>query len=197
MTAPTLTELGIHSILLFSYNWWQVLCSSLLVCICWQCDQNTFMVQNKTMNKLFIAFVIILMPFLSNAQFGNLLKKAKNKVEQRVENKIDKGMDKKLDEVEGKETTSSNNGSTPSSTAVEQPKEEKQSIKSFTKFDFVPGERIIYAEDFSQDAIGELPLNWNSTGKGEVVTLDKETGKWLKLFQNTTYLSGSNKTFDK
>ena len=149
------------------------------------------------MNKLFIAFVIILTPFLSNAQFGNLIKKAKNKVEQRVENKIDKGMDKKLDEVEGKETASGNNGTTPSSTAVEQPKEEKQSIKSFTKFDFVPGERIIYAEDFSQDAIGELPLNWNSTGKGEVVTLDKETGKWLKLFQNTTYLSGSNKTFDK
>jgi OOP family OmpA-OmpF porin len=149
------------------------------------------------MNKLFIAIAIILMPFLSNAQFGNLLKKAKNKVEQRVENKIDKEMEKKLDEVEGKETPSANNNSgntsTPSNEA-NQPKEEKQSIKSFSKFDFVPGEKILYAEDFSQDAVGELPLTWNASGKGEVMTIDGKQGKWLRAFENTTYLTGNKKS---
>ncbi|HVF96389.1 MAG TPA: OmpA family protein [Flavisolibacter sp.] len=70
-------------------------------------------------------------------------------------------------------------------------------LKSFSKFDFVPGEKVIYAEDFAGDAVGELPLNWNTTGKGEVVTLSKFPGKWLRLFQNTTYLTGSKASFDK
>src|SRR5215203_1494066 len=146
------------------------------------------------MNKLFIAIAIILTPFLSNAQFGNLLKKAKNSVEQRVENKADKELQKKLDEVEGKETPSANN-STSTTTPTDPPKEEKQTIKSFSKFDFVPGERIIYAEDFAQDAIGELPLTWNASGKGEVMTIDGKQGKWLRAFENTTYLTGNKKTF--
>ena len=77
------------------------------------------------------------------------------------------------------------------------PATQTETVKSFSKFDFVPGEKIIYTEDFAQDAIGELPLNWNSTGKGEVVSLEKQQGKWLKMFQNTTYLSGNNKVFDK
>ena len=77
------------------------------------------------------------------------------------------------------------------------PATQTETVKSFSKFDFVPGEKIIYTEDFAQDAIGELPLNWNSTGKGEVVSLEKHQGKWLKMFQNTTYLSGNNKVFDK
>ncbi len=147
------------------------------------------------MNKLFISIAIILIPFLSNAQFGNLLKKAKGKVEQRVENKIDREMEKKLDEVEGKETPSANNNSSSTSTPADQPKEEKKAIKSFSKFDFVPGERILYAEDFSQDAAGELPTNWNASGKGEVQTIDGKTGKWLRAFENTTYLTGNKKTF--
>lgn len=150
------------------------------------------------MYKKIIVLLIIAAPAISQAQLGGLLKKAKNKVEQRIENKVDNEMDKKLDQVEGKQTASANNSTTSTSAATpDQPKAEKEGIKSFSKFDFVPGEKIIYAEDFAQDAIGELPLNWNSTGKGEVVTLDKQPGKWLKLFQNTTYLSGSNKAFDK
>lgn len=43
-------------------------------------------------------------PFISNAQFGDLLNKAKNKVKQRVDNKVDKTMDNTLDKAEGKNT---------------------------------------------------------------------------------------------
>ncbi|HVF81976.1 MAG TPA: hypothetical protein VM884_08580, partial [Flavisolibacter sp.] len=147
------------------------------------------------MYKKIIWLLLIAAPFTSNAQFGNMLKKAKDKVTQRAENKVDKEMDKTLDELEGKKQPAPSGNSTAT---VEAPVvDTKSPIKSFSKFDFVPGEKILYTEDFAQDAIGELPLNWNSTGKGEVVTLDKQPGKWLKLFQNTTYLSGSNKAFDK
>lgn len=150
------------------------------------------------MHKKVFGLLIILLPAISQAQLGGLLKKAKNKVEQRIENKVDNEMDKKLDQAEGKQTTSSNSSSTAApSSSTEAVKDDKSMVKSYSRFDFVPGEKVLYAEDFAQDAIGELPLNWNSTGKGEVVTLSNQSGKWLKMFQNTTYLAGSNKQFDK
>lgn len=35
-------------------------------------------------------------------------------------------------------------------------------LKSYGKFDFVPGEKVMAAEDFMQDAIGDFPDKWNS-----------------------------------
>lgn len=145
------------------------------------------------MKKLIAAILILSLPYLSNAQFNNLLKKAKDKVTQRIDGKVDKEMDKKLDEVEGKKSNGpSDNATTATETA---PVENKPAVKSFSKFDFVPGEKILYAEDFSQDAAGELPLNWNASGKGEVQTLEGRSGKWLRAFENTTYLTGNKKSF--
>lgn len=147
------------------------------------------------MHKKLIGLLIILSPAVSQAQLGGLLKKAKNKVEQRIENKVDREMDKGLDQVEGKQTTSSNGVTTASSTPTEPIKDEKPTLKSYSKFDFIPGEKIIYAEDFAQDAIGELPLTWNASGKGEVQTIDGKQGKWLRGFENTFYLTGNKKGF--
>ena len=42
-------------------------------------------------------------------------------------------------------------------------------FKSYSKFDFVPGEQVIFFEDFLQDAIGDFPVNWNTNGTGEVI----------------------------
>jgi hypothetical protein len=122
------------------------------------------------------------------------MNKAKNKINQRIDNKTDREMDKALDAIEGKETTQSSGGAS-SSTTDETTETKSQSVKGYSKFDFVPGERIIYAEDFAQDAIGELPLTWNSSGKGEVMTINNQSGKWLRIFENNTYLSGNNKKF--
>jgi len=147
------------------------------------------------MYKKLIALFIISLPVASQAQLGGLLKKAKNKVEQRIENKVDKEMEKGLDQVEGKQTASNNGVMTTSSTSSEPVKEEKPTLKSYSKFDFIPGEKIIYAEDFAQDAIGELPLTWNASGKGEVQTIEGKQGKWLRGFENTFYLTGNKKGF--
>ena len=54
-------------------------------------------------------------------------------------------------------------------------------FQSFSKFDFVPGEKIIAMEDFTQDAIGDFPAKWNTNASGEIVTLAGQTGRWLKL----------------
>ena len=61
-------------------------------------------------------------------------------------------------------------------------------LKSYSKFDFVPGEKVMVAEDFMQDAIGDFPDKWNSTGSGEIVSLAGKTGHWLMVNKQGEYL---------
>ena len=61
-------------------------------------------------------------------------------------------------------------------------------LTAYSKFDFVPGEKVIAIDDFMQDAVGDLPANWNSTGSGEVVTLEGQPGRWLMLKTKGEYL---------
>ncbi len=50
-------------------------------------------------------------------------------------------------------------------------------IQSNTKYDFVPGDKVLFFEDFSQDEIGDFPALWTTSGSGEIRTLDIFTGK--------------------
>ncbi len=139
------------------------------------------------MKKLILLTALLITSSLCvQAQF---LKNIGKKIEQGAKKKIDKNVDEGIDK-ENKANSGSENQN-----AATGNEERPSSIKSSSKFDFVPGEKILYSEDFEQDAVGELPLNWNASGKGEVVTLDKFEGKWLRLYPNTTYLSGNKKTF--
>jgi OmpA-OmpF porin, OOP family len=56
-----------------------------------------------------------------------------------------------------------------------------------TKYDFVPGERIIAYEDFSNTEIGDFPTRWNTNASAEVVTLNNKPGKWLKITKEGTF----------
>jgi outer membrane protein OmpA-like peptidoglycan-associated protein len=55
------------------------------------------------------------------------------------------------------------------------------SFQAYSKFDFVPGERVIAADDFTQDAVGDFPARWNTNATGEIVMLAGQQGRWLKL----------------
>ena len=162
------------------------------------------------MKKIFFAAILMTLPFAMQAQFGkSILNKAKDKLQQRADTKVDQAMDKTLDDAEnsvkkGKGTANAGTASATPATdndnsAVannDAPKEIKPTgIKAYSKFDFVPGDKVLYAEDFSQDAIGELPLTWNSSGKGEVMTIDGKQGKWVRGYQNNTLLSGNKSKF--
>lgn len=56
-----------------------------------------------------------------------------------------------------------------------------QKLESFTQYDFVPGDRVLYFEDFSQDQVGDFPALWTSNGSGEVKTVNIASGKWLHM----------------
>ena len=56
--------------------------------------------------------------------------------------------------------------------------------KIYSKFDFVPGEKVIFYDDFSQENLGDFPVLWNTTGSGEVVNYGKYPGKWFHITNN-------------
>ncbi len=64
---------------------------------------------------------------------------------------------------------------------------ESSEFKSYSKFDFVAGEQVIYFEDFSQDAIGDFPDKWNTNSSGEIVAISNTEGKWLKTARDGKY----------
>ncbi|MEP6610840.1 MAG: OmpA family protein [Mucilaginibacter sp.] len=59
--------------------------------------------------------------------------------------------------------------------------------------DFVPGQSIIFQDDFSQDALADFPAKWNSNGSGKVTTLTGLNGRWLELKTNTAVTPEINK----
>jgi OOP family OmpA-OmpF porin len=147
------------------------------------------------MKKILFSLVILLP--LSGFSQSELLNRFKQKVKDRVEQRADEGMDKVLDKAE--------EGVKNEGTASKQKETEKKSEKvpatemkptavpasfeSYSRYDFIPGDNIVYAEDFSQDVIGEFPLKWSTNSRGETVTIGAMENKWLRLFQNSLFLS--------
>ncbi|MES2777554.1 MAG: OmpA family protein [Bacteroidota bacterium] len=144
-------------------------------------------------NKLVIA-ILALAPIFTNAQLSGLLKKIKNKVDQRADKKVNEAIDNTLDQVEGKKKDQAP-GPQPAVTAQAPVSVTDEPVKSFAKYDFIPGEKILYSEDFAGESIGELPTGWNTSGSGEVVTLEKSPGKWLRVHHPFTYLTANTKEF--
>jgi outer membrane protein OmpA-like peptidoglycan-associated protein len=57
-----------------------------------------------------------------------------------------------------------------------------QDVPTITsKYDFVPGEKVIFFDDFASEAVGDFPVAWNTTGSGEVVTTTLAEGRWFKI----------------
>jgi outer membrane protein OmpA-like peptidoglycan-associated protein len=65
--------------------------------------------------------------------------------------------------------------------AMEPKQPAEPSLETYSKFDFVPGEKVVFYEDFSQDAIGDFPANWNTNGSAEIVTSNLYPGNWMQV----------------
>jgi len=131
---------------------------------------------------------------ISFAQLGDVIKrKAGEGVRQGAaagtERTIDKGIDKIFSKKD-KKKKDGNNNSDPSSgnNTTQQPnsnpasaKAQTPSIKAYTRYDFIPGEKILGYDEFSQDAVGDFPDKWTTNASGEVMTVDQYPGKWLNV----------------
>lgn len=59
--------------------------------------------------------------------------------------------------------------------------QEKPTMQTYSKYDFVPGEKVIFFDDFMETAVGDFPPNWNTNASGEVVTTNLYPGNWFKM----------------
>jgi len=154
-------------------------------------------------------FLIIALFLFTNSfeQITNPKKELGSQTEQRANNKITEGIDEGLNKVEDgiKNLFKKNKTNDESSKNMEEDETEQeqnspvgaderqlekpipQKIESYTQYDFVPGDEILYYEDFSQDAIGDFPALWTTNGSGEVKTLNIAPGKWLHMNAEGAY----------
>lgn len=122
--------------------------------------------------------------------------KLKNETNSRANKNVDQGIDKAFDSVENgvkglfkkkkpEEQSKQQQTENQEQNQQTQPEDNKQQstpgLQSYSKFDFIPGEKVIFYEDFSQDAIGDFPALWNTNGSGEVVTTNLFPGNWLQF----------------
>lgn len=61
--------------------------------------------------------------------------------------------------------------------------------KITSKYDFIPGEQIIFFDDFNEAAIGDFPYGWNTNASGEIVTTNIQPGKWLRFSTATAQVA--------
>jgi len=150
---------------------------------------------------LMFAFSLTVSAGSSFAQILNPIKIAKEKVVNRTNSKIDRTLDQSLDTVEkgvdgvfkkDKNANPSDNqqnvpvivsekAQNEENIQAEDVKPVQPSLQTYSKFDFIPGEKVIFYEDFSQDAVGDFPALWNTNGSGEVVTSNLFPGNWLQV----------------
>lgn len=141
------------------------------------------------MKRLLLFAVAYVLASSAQAQvLKNAVNRAKQRLEQKTNQKIDQAVDEAVDvKKKTPETAGNSDVRTVSNTETTTPKAQPKTLKAYSRFDFVPGDKILYTEDFAQDVVGEFPAKWNTNGSGNVVTLDGLPGKWLELIQGTNY----------
>lgn len=153
------------------------------------------------MNKKIYFLLLVIIPAITQAQFGKLLNKVKDKANskatQRLDAKIDKAIDHGLDKAEGKGGTNAAESNSENNSSQEAKEVTLSGVNAFSRYDFIPGKEIVYYDNFEQEALAELPTGWNTNGSGEVVTLDKFPGKWLRLHKGFVYLTANEKDFSE
>ncbi len=148
--------------------------------------------------RTFIFMLFCLFSFTIQAQI-DIKGKIRDKALDRLDQKTDEGIDKALDKTEEgvtdavketnnenkkEETTEEDSNQNEEGEATQEGKEsskkqEEPKLQSYTKYDFVPGDKVLLFEDFSQDAIGDFPALWTTNGSGEIRTLNNYPGNWL------------------
>ena len=135
------------------------------------------------MKKSRILYLLLFLFVVVNANGQGWLKKLGNKVVDKVEKKAEKRTDQVIDNElnKGQKPANKNDNKNKGTENVSSESSEKGKLESYSHYDFVPGDRIIYFEDFSQDAIGDFPALWTTDVSGEINTLNVGPGHWLNL----------------
>jgi len=155
----------------------------------------------------FIAFTLAIVSSV-NAQVINPKETAKRKVEDRTNRKTDETIDKGLDKLEkgigsifkkkdkkkdDKKTSDNQSGNDNGNDTNPSSQTNSGYAKSNSKFDFEPGNKVLYFDNFERLNIGDFPAEFNTNASGEVVNVSGKSGKWLSMTKNGAFIPESIK----
>jgi len=110
----------------------------------------------------------------ASAQFGNLKKKAEDKVKKEAEKKVEPA--KPTETPAPAETPK---GETPQSSDASAPATAEPGKGAWLNYDFVPGDRVIFFDDFATEQVGNFPRRLEfEEGNMEVAEWNKV--RWLR-----------------
>jgi outer membrane protein OmpA-like peptidoglycan-associated protein len=151
--------------------------------------------------KRFCFIIIVFFAFYipTYAQFGDILNKVKDKAQEKVEKKIDDTMDKSDNNNNDNKNSDNKNETVNNGNNV-------PSTKTYQNYDFVPGDKIIFEDNFADDESGEFPSHWNlAAGQAQVSNFQGENifalteGNYASVFplmKSDTYLASDTFTVE-
>jgi len=139
------------------------------------------------MKRLLFVFVLSLLLCSIQNTDAQIFDKIKKETEKVIKKETQKPPEVKKEEPKTEEAKTSDE--TKNSEATNKTDEEKTSQKpqedpefsSSTQYDFVPGDKVIFFDDFSQDAVGDFPALWTTNSAGEINTVSIAPGNWFNL----------------
>jgi OOP family OmpA-OmpF porin len=161
-------------------------------------------------SKIILAAVFMFFG-VTNLQ-AQFLKKLKNRIEQKVENVVvEKTSDKAAEETSNtldtifdgnkgeKERKPKNKSSEQNDDQGNNNNENNEYSETedestqigfgvYSNFTFIPGNKLLFYDDFTADALGDFPAHWETGGSGEVVTTSDSKSKWLSLVRRSGYM---------
>jgi outer membrane protein OmpA-like peptidoglycan-associated protein len=143
------------------------------------------MIVHRCLSALLSLFLTLAV--LAPSAFAGPFDKLKKKAEKTATEKADETVNKSTEEPAGTKEESpagakEDEASAKGAEGATSPAGGSMSSVS-TKFDFVPGDKVIFADDFTQDELGEFPARWKlETGTFEVVEAAGE--RWLRCISN-------------
>lgn len=155
---------------------------------------------NQITRKIKILGILLVLSMPLSAQKIDVPKKVETQTINRANRRTDQAIGKGLDAAEKgikdaftkdsekkeapkKEEAKKDNTTTSKSNENNQarPADETPALAAYSKYDFVPGDKVILFEDFSQDAVGDFPALWTTDVSGEINTVNIAPGNWFNL----------------
>ena len=139
-----------------------------------------------------IALSLLLVPAVAEAQLGGLGRRVKEKAKERVQQKEEEAAERAVDAADPTTGTSAApaadapspaagpgaaaSSGTPAAAAAAR---QDPGTGAWANYDFVPGERVIFADDFTADRVGNFPRRFEfKSGNMEIV--EWEGRRWLR-----------------
>lgn len=144
-----------------------------------------------------ILLLLLICFYFTPLSAQSISQRIKARAQQKANSKIDRTIDKTLDKTEksvdsafvkkskeknqriGANEQNNDGGNNAPGKIVGKTNQVKNSS------DFVPGEKIIFEDNFDADAINDFPARWNTNGGGSVVNIESVAGKWLNIIHNS------------